>query len=426
MTFKCLFGAIALCLLPFWAALAEVPQMINYQGKITTPSGALIDTIVSVRFCIYPDAITANPLWCDTLPSVEINKGIFGVLLGSSNPIPGSVFDGSVRYLSVEVGGDAEMIPRRPMVSVAYAYRCLEADTAEYARAGVAAEDHDWTFRITESADTALITRGEWGLARYGNVLYGNKDSTHVNLGVACTTGASGQNFKYATVGGGWKNTAGENAATVAGGRDNAAISAYSTVGGGIGNTANNESAAVGGGRSNISSGPSATVGGGLSNIASDSYATAAGGWENQAGYFGATVGGGYRNAAIGNAAVVPGGSSDTAAGNYSFAAGKHVRIARDGHFTFAFGNDFTTSTPNAAIFYDSGTEIKVGVQTTNPTARLDVNSSTGFNQIRMRASYTPTGTSDTNGNVGDIAWDNNYFYVKTSAGWKRTALGTW
>ena len=38
---------------------------------------------------------------------------------------------------------------------------------------------------------------------------------------------------------------------------------------------------------------------------------------------------------------------------------------------------------------------------------------------------YTPTGTSDTKGNVGDITYDDNYYYIKTSAGWKRAALST-
>ncbi len=31
----------------------------------------------------------------------------------------------------------------------------------------------------------------------------------------------------------------------------------------------------------------------------------------------------------------------------------------------------------------------------------------------------------DPNGNIGDIAWSNDYFYVKTAAGWKRAALST-
>ncbi|MHC4501551.1 MAG: hypothetical protein ACYS21_20880, partial [Planctomycetota bacterium] len=31
--------------------------------------------------------------------------------------------------------------------------------------------------------------------------------------------------------------------------------------------------------------------------------------------------------------------------------------------------------------------------------------------------------TGDSNGNLGDIAWDDNYIFVKTSAGWKRTPM---
>ena len=39
---------------------------------------------------------------------------------------------------------------------------------------------------------------------------------------------------------------------------------------------------------------------------------------------------------------------------------------------------------------------------------------------------YTPTSSTDTYGNVGDVAYDDDYVYVRTSVGWKRTALGTW
>jgi hypothetical protein len=64
-------------------------------------------------------------------------------------------------------------------------------------------------------------------------------------------------------------------------------------------------------------------------------------------------------------------------------------------------------------------------VATTTPTAAVHVKGATGYNQLRMETSYTPTGTADTHGNVGDIAWNSSYFYVKTSAGWKRAALTT-
>lgn len=58
-------------------------------------------------------------------------------------------------------------------------------------------------------------------------------------------------------------------------------------------------------------------------------------------------------------------------------------------------------------------------------TARLHVNGPSGHQQFRLEQSYTPTGTADANGTTGHIAWDANYIYVKTPAGWKRSALTT-
>lgn len=67
-----------------------------------------------------------------------------------------------------------------------------------------------------------------------------------------------------------------------------------------------------------------------------------------------------------------------------------------------------------------------VGIGTDSPGAKLDINGTTGYEQLRMRTAYTPTGTSDSNGDTGDIAWDDSYIYIKTSAGWKRAVLSEW
>lgn len=127
----------------FFASLSYsgVPQMINYQGKLTDPQGALIDTTVAMVFSIYVDesGMTA-PLWNETQDSVKVEKGIFSVLLGSVNSIPDSVFTGAVRYLGVQVEDDSEMRPLKPMVSVGYAFKSEFADTAEYALVGRAIE----------------------------------------------------------------------------------------------------------------------------------------------------------------------------------------------------------------------------------------------------------------------------------------------
>lgn len=79
--------------------------------------------------------------------------------------------------------------------------------------------------------------------------------------------------------------------------------------------------------------------------------------------------------------------------------------------------------------FYQDGTAItnylggKLGIGATVPTDDLHINGVTGSTQFRLEKSYTPTGSGDTAGNIGSIAWDDTYFYTKTNTGWGRVAL---
>ncbi|MGB7062489.1 MAG: hypothetical protein WBF13_09090 [Candidatus Zixiibacteriota bacterium] len=135
---------------------ADVPHMINYQGKLTKAEGGCVDTAVQMTFSIYSDSIGIDPLWTESQPSIRVKEGVFNVLLGSVDSIPESVFTGQVRFLGVTVGDDPEMTPRKAIVSVGYAYRAAEADTAQYARTGV--PDDDWNisgddvYRLSGSA----------------------------------------------------------------------------------------------------------------------------------------------------------------------------------------------------------------------------------------------------------------------------------
>lgn len=121
--FCAVFCAFALCV-----TQAEVPKLINYQGKLTTSQGAPLDTVVSMQFSIYSDSTAGDLLWTETQSSVKIDKGILNVLLGSVNEIPESVFTGDIRYMGVKVGDDPEMTPRRAIVSVGYAYNSEKLD----------------------------------------------------------------------------------------------------------------------------------------------------------------------------------------------------------------------------------------------------------------------------------------------------------
>ena len=61
----------------------------------------------------------------------------------------------------------------------------------------------------------------------------------------------------------------------------------------------------------------------------------------------------------------------------------------------------------------------------TGSTSKVDITGPNGYSQLRIRTQYTPSSSSDANGNPGDIAVDDDYLYYKTSTGWKRTTLST-
>jgi hypothetical protein len=86
----------------------------------------------------------------------------------------------------------------------------------------------------------------------------------------------------------------------------------------------------------------------------------------------------------------------------------------------------------------------RVGINTATPTDTLQVNgtlrvdgesifgdylqitgAANAYDQFRIRDLYTPSSTGDTNGQQGNICWDDDFIYVKTSAGWKRSGLST-
>ena len=81
------------------------------------------------------------------------------------------------------------------------------------------------------------------------------------------------------------------------------------------------------------------------------------------------------------------------------------------------------TNTPDIHIQGSGTTRGNVGINTKIPTSKLDINGDNGYNQLRVRTTYTPTTSGDTNGGIGDICWDDDYFYVKTNNGWGRTSL---
>jgi hypothetical protein len=334
---------------------ADIPQLINYQGMLTDNAGNPLNEPRDLTFTIYDAPTSGTALWTETHTAVSIENGLFNVILGgATTPVPDYVFDQPERFLGIKVGTDSELTPRIQLTSVGYAYRARWAgrsDTADYALSSPSGPgDYIWAFRITDGGDTTITTGGDWGIARFDNVLYGNQDSTHVNLGVACTTGTSGHNYKYCTVGGGYRNTASGSDATVGGGYRNTASGSDATVGGGYHNTADTSYATVGGGSSNEATGRFATVGGGSHNTADTSYATVGGGMCNNASGYYSTVGGGVDDTASGKGATVAGGRENFASQSSATVGGGQNNTASGVQSTVAGGGDNTASNYDATV----------------------------------------------------------------------------
>ena len=231
-------------------------------------------------------------------------------------------------------------------------------------------------------------------------------NASYATVGGGFNNTASGS---QATVAGGGSNTAGGSGATVAGGSSNTASGLQATVAGGDGNTAGGSGATVAGGSSNTASGLQATVAGGNGNTASGDYSVVAGGLNNTAapgftfeagrntvgggqdntatGDY-ATVGGGVGNTASGSAAVVGGGQSNTASakyatvpgginnvagGNYSFAAGYGaiVDANHSGTFVWSSSQSNFASTGGSQFLVEAAGG--VGLGTNAPQAQLHV-----------------------------------------------------
>jgi hypothetical protein len=284
----------------------------------------------------------------------------------------------------------------------------------------------------TESPAAKLTVNG--AILRDGSTMYGSNADTHINLGTSSYTGTNGQDYSFATVSGGYGNEASGVSAVVGGGYFNTASGDYASVPGGRNNDASGDDSFAAGRRARANHNGTFVW---ADSINQEFHST-----DNNQFLIRASGGVGIGTSSpsassqlhVKNSTKAVGGlfetsriSSDTNAlqvqaetSNTGDNRGIFISASNSGS-----GDAYSIySTNSEGMMYHAG-KVGIGSGITSPTAKLDVNGPTGYDQLRLRTSFTPTDTSDSHGNVGDIAWDDSYIYVKTSAGWKRTALST-
>lgn len=416
MKYKTLLMVVGLMLVLVSYSSAQVPQLINYQGKLTKSTGAPLDTTIQMIFSIYSDSNGAVLKWTETQGAVVVEKGIFNVLLGNVNPIPDTVFNGNIRYLGVRVGGDPEITPRKPMVSVPYAYR-----------SATGAGDNDWTINGdiiyhlngdvgigTTSPNEQLEITGNLRLpvstASVGVIKSGANRFIH-NFGTNnFFAGVNAGNFTLSGIGG---NTGvGSNALqALTSGGENTAVGPNAL----YSNTT---------GDANTAMGPYAlyfnTTGG--ANTAVGHYAL----WNNTTGYENTAVGKdalsynstGYQNTAMGQGALNRNttGTSNTANGYYAlYSNTTGLGNTANGYYALYSNTtgEYNTATGRSALYYNS-------------TGNWNTANGQGALYLDTTGSYnTADGFFALYHNTGSYNTANGYYALYSNAiGSYNTALG--
>ncbi len=128
-------------------AAAEVPHVVNYQGRLIDDNGDPVpDDYYKLSFTVYdhPTDFAGHVLWTSGQQSVAVTNGLFTYLLGSSVPFTFDLTADTLLWLGISVGGEAEMTPRTQMSTVPFAFRALVADE-------VSDEGDEW---LDETGDT--------------------------------------------------------------------------------------------------------------------------------------------------------------------------------------------------------------------------------------------------------------------------------
>ncbi|MBN2227853.1 MAG: hypothetical protein JW763_10885 [candidate division Zixibacteria bacterium] len=322
------------------SSIAEIPQLISYQGRITDESGQPVqDSTYKITFRYYNTAEGGEPIWEEVHETVAVKDGLFQAYLQAVTGSGESLYEDHERYMSLDVNDEGEMLPRIEIVSTPYAIHAGVADTATFATYG----NCNWI-----DSNEILYTKEIRGIARgCNNIHLGSGASTIVNLGTGCTTGSESELAEFVTIGGGIGNIASGDVSTISGGLYNMVSKSGSYVGGGTCNYATGEHSVVSGGYCNSTNSFRSIICGGTSNFVSGSHSAVLGGEDNRVNSEYAGIVGGWRNLVKSDYSFILGGYADTISvdANYSYLFGIGSKLTEDSTFMvdlphIRFGNE--------------------------------------------------------------------------------------
>jgi len=148
-----LAGFLLMSLLPTSPAVAQVPQLIRFQGQAVDSQGVPLEGPYTLIFRLYDAATAGTKIWEETQTNIALSKGHFSVLLGQQNPLTSMDWSKSC-WLSIQVGTQPELSPRQQFTSVPLA---LRAETAEQVVDISARLRHSASQSLAHDTDTPLV-----------------------------------------------------------------------------------------------------------------------------------------------------------------------------------------------------------------------------------------------------------------------------
>jgi len=140
------------------AVAAQPPYTLNYQGYVTDAAGRPLSGSHNLRFWFFTAASLGSMIWGpEAHNGVQIEKGLFQVVLGEAVPINPGIFAVAL-YLQVEVDG-VTLNTRQPVRPSAYAFGLVPG-----ARVGGDPEGTDFALTVVNTGatlwDSGLLARG--------------------------------------------------------------------------------------------------------------------------------------------------------------------------------------------------------------------------------------------------------------------------
>ena len=142
-------AALIISLILISSSSAQDTLLISYQGRLTDDGGNPVTGTPSMTFAIYDGGSVSK--WTETHPTIQVNEGLFNVILGSQTALPDSVFTGEDRYLGITVGGDPEISPRTLFTSAP------SAAVAKKVAGDITTGEGEMMLRSSTGADSAIV-----------------------------------------------------------------------------------------------------------------------------------------------------------------------------------------------------------------------------------------------------------------------------